>query len=249
MWLGLLKASSLNMMVHLPAMKQAKQQLQDGSWLKLAASTEGVQLYFALDGCKGGKQHHRYCTPHALRGPHSLWCQWCSYDPISWTAAGMKLIPETEIKLMRMLAALHMDVKCCAQVCVRWWPAPVDFMFVQDNVILQVDGSGHFTQFYGKNAGQALDTDMRFCLAAWQQNVSVVRVHDSDLSKKFGCAFFAAAMQHASSKQCIVLSPSYSTVKIYHQGGLHAYLELLSAVLGGAVLSVDKHDNVVMRRN
>lgn len=244
---SLWKAKHLNPGVQV-AMKEQKAAIAvaGGRPLGISNSLVTVKLYWGLTGCRPGKQHFRYCTPHALRKPMSLRCRFCSYDEVEWAAAKAQFIPVSEQLLMKMLAGVGLDQQVCCQVRFDWWPAPADFMLMRKPpVIIQADGSSHTKEMHGH---KQLDSDLRFCMQAYAHGVSVIRVHEHDTQCRVPALFLTAAVVAASNQVCIVLSPNYRTVYAVDNGILLDYAHMLACRLPGATISGGNYSNTIMFR-
>lgn len=147
---------------------------------------------------------------------------------------------------MHMLMVLQLDVSVCWQVMVDFWAAPVDFKFINQALIIQADGSCHFSAMYDNSTGQQLADDMRFCASGYKAGASIVRVHALELSNKRSTSFLQAALSIAINKCCIVLSPGYSTVCMYEAGGFVTYAQLLADMLPNTIVTQDVMHNIVI---
>lgn len=149
---------------------------------------------------------------------------------------------------MWQLAVLGMDQLFCPQTKLDFWAAPFDFMMLNKRVALQADGSRHFKDLYDTDVQQALKDDMRFCEAAVKADVSVVRVHQQQLTCMRYPAYLHAAIAEAENHTCIVLSPGYSTVQFYEKGRFLSYAHVLADRLPGFRVLVDTCYNIVISR-
>jgi hypothetical protein len=211
-------------------------------------SMTGEQFFWGLSHCVTGKQHYVYRTPHALKRGVDLRCPFCAYDPVLWTTAKRSIIAESEQHLMWQLAKLGIDQLFCPQTKLDFWAAPFDFMMLNKRVALQADGSRHFKDFYTTDVEQALKDDMRFCVAAVKAHVSVVRVHQQQLTGMRYPAYLQTAIAEAEKHTCIVLSPGYNTVHFYDKGWFVSYAQLLADQLPGFRVLVGMCSNVVITR-
>jgi very-short-patch-repair endonuclease len=228
------RATHLNPTIQLLSGNKAATQLPDGSWLNVANSTPGVQLFWGLEGCKNGLQHYRYCTPHALNKPLALCCPICSFDPDVWVAEGRQQPWESEQLLMRKLVRAGVSEVWCFQVSVPFWAAPVDFMHTSKKAIMQADGSAHFKDTFSASCQATLDNDMRCVVRAVSAGVSVIRVHDLQLQRGLQCGFLSHASFYATNTLCVLLSVGYTSVFIYEAGRMQTYVQALVGRLPGA---------------
>lgn len=245
-WQALSQAAWLNPDITLVALHQAHVAVSHATKTPISNSMTGRQFYFGLQGCSPGRQHYRYCTPHALRTLADLLCPFCKGGTRTWLEQRRSNIPYSEASIMCMLAILHMDTSLCWQVMVGFWAAPVDFKCMHHSVIIQADGSCHFKRMYDSTTGKHLDDDLRLCAAAYSAGYSVVRVHDLQLANMRNPAFLAAAVSTAASTRCVVLSPGYASVCMYDQGGFVTYAAMLCERLPGCSVSRDSFNNLVI---
>jgi hypothetical protein len=124
---ALQRAAHLNPTVRLLPGNRAVKQLADGSTLRIANSTTGVQLIWGLEGCRCGWQHYRICTCHGLSKPLSLRCPYGSYDEGEWEAANRQKPRQSEYMLMRELQAAQLSEQWCPQSGPHFWPEAVNF--------------------------------------------------------------------------------------------------------------------------
>lgn len=212
----------------------------------IVPSMTGEQFFWGLSHCVSGKQHFVYRTPHALKRVVDLRCPFCAYDPVIWTSGERSTIPESEQHLMWQLAMLGLDQLFCPQAKLDFWAAPFDFMMLNKRVALQADGSRHFKDFCDTNLEKALKDDMRFCEAAVKAHVSVVRVHQQQLTGMHHPTYLQAAIAEAEKHTCIVLSPGYSTVQFYDKGRFLSYAQVLADRLTGFRVLVSTYCNIVI---
>lgn len=239
-------ASWLNPAVTLGTLQQAHVAVSQITKTPISNSMTGHQFYFALEGCSPGRQHYRYCTPHALRAQADLLCPFCKGGTRAWLEHRRSSILDSEASIMCMLAMLHLDTSYSWQVRVAFWAAPVDFKCIHHSVIIQADGSCHFKRMYDSTTGKQLDDDLRFCAAAYSAGYSVVRVHDLQVANTSNPAFLAAAVSTAASTRCIVLSPGYASVCMYDSGRFVTYAGMLCDSLPGCCMSRDRYNNIVI---
>lgn len=236
---ALQRAAHLNPDVELLPGNKAVQHQPDGSVRRIANSTPYTHLFWGCEGCRGGLQHYRLCTSHALGKALALRCLYCSYDEGEWVAAGRQLPWESELKLMRELVGAQLSEEWCCQAAPGFWPAAVDFMHTSQKAIMQADGSGHFHDTFDVSCRSVLEQDMSCCVKAVEAGVSVIRVHDQQLQRGLRHGFLAAACQVATSCLCVVLSPAYHTVCIYEAGRMVTYADMLASRLpAGHVMRV-----------
>lgn len=227
-------------------MQQAYVELSKSTRVPITNSTTGQQLYFALEGCYPGKQHYRYCTPHALKTRAHLLCPFCKDGTDEWTQHKRRCIPSSESAIMFMLARLQLDIHFCWQVMLGFWAAPVDFKCISHPIIIQADGCCHFKDMYDSSTCKHLHDDMHFCAEAVKAGYSVVRVHDLQVTKLYDTNFLAAAISAAANTHCIVLSPGYTSVCMYESGCFVTYASMLSAMLPGSSMIRDRYNNCVI---
>lgn len=246
LWQALQTASGLNPRVLLPHPHVASICTSHGNTMPITNSTTGYQLYFALVGCQPGKQHYRYNTPHALRNSSQLLCPFCKGNSDEWREHKRRCIPKSELVIMHMLMVLQLDASVCWQVMVDFWAAPVDFKFINQALIIQADGSCHFSAMYDSTTGQQLADDLRFCASGYKAGASIVRVHALELSNKRSTSILQAALSIAVNKCCIVLSPGYTTVCMYEAGGFVTYAQLLADMLPDTIIAEDALHNIII---
>ena len=97
---------------------------------------------------------------------------------------------------------------------------------------MQADGSRHFKGIYDKDSREAIETDMRCCVEAVKGNVSMIRVHDLQMTMWLDAAFLPNATHIALTNLCVVLSLGYSNTLIYVAGRMRTYVDLLLEKLG-----------------
>lgn len=147
---------------------------------------------------------------------------------------------------MFMLARLQLDIHFCWQVMLGFWAAPVDFKCIGHPLIIQADGSYHFKDMYDSTTCKQLHDDLHFCAAAFRAGYSVVRVHDLQVTRVYDTNFLAAAIASATSTQCIVLSPGYTSVCMLESGCFVTYADMLCAMLPGSSTTRDCYNNCVI---
>lgn len=243
---ALRKATALNPAVTLPRFGKPTVRMPCGKCQPIVPSLTHVKLFWGTSHCLPGKQHYRHCTPHTLRHAIKLRCSFCAYNSVEWVAEGARVIAESEQWVMWQLGQLGLDQHFCWQAQPRWWQGSVDFMMLSQKVIIQADGSSHTKDMRGEEPGKQLDDDMRFCVAAVSKGVSVVRVHEQQLSGTQRPVYLAAAVQHAAADTCIVLSSGYNTVTFYHNHKPCTYAQLLAEQLSGFRVLHDACSNIVI---
>lgn len=236
-WRALSAAQHMNPAVQLLPGNRAVKALQEGSKLNISKSCIGVQLFWALRGCRPGLQHYRFCTPHALSKPLSLDCFFCNCDEAACAAAKRQMPAESEQWLMQKLQAAGVCTEWCWQVQLSWWGAAFDFMHISQRAVMQSDGSSHFTDMYGVACRARLETDMRFCVAAVIALISVIRVHDLQHRMWICEEFLRTATSVATNCRCVVLSVGYRGVCLLEAGQLLTYAARLAQLLGGWVVT------------
>lgn len=228
------RAAHLNPGIQLLAGNRAATQLSDGSWLKIANSSTGVQMFWGCEGCTGGLQHYRLCTPHTLSKALALRCTFCSYAREEWEAEGRQQLWDSELRLMQELIRAGLSDQWCHQVVPGFQSSAVDFMHTSKKAIMQADGSAHFKETFGASFRAALESDMRGTVDAVRARVSVIRVHDLQLQQGLPPQFLSCASLYATSTLCVVLSWGYTTVFAYEAGRMQSYVEVLVGRLPGA---------------
>lgn len=221
----------------------------DGTVINVTNSLTGLQLFWGLSGCLGGRQHFRCCTPHALAQPADLFCPLCMYGGLAWIAAGKPQLPMSELQLMAMLRAVGLDELACPQVTMSFWHGAIDFMLTSKRVVLQADGNSHSRGIHSDNPAKKLSTNLSFCVAAVGHGVSAVRIHESDMATTIHTAFLLAAIEAASKQTCTVLSPGYRFAYAYEAGQMLTFAELLARRLGGATVTHGPFGIVVISRD
>lgn len=206
----------------------------DGSSVKIPNSCNYIQLFWALQGCRGGLQHYRCCTAHTLSKALSLNCFFCNPDEAECKAEKRLMPTESELWVMRKLLAAQLSTEWCWQVqFIDCWGAACDFMHISKKAVLQVDGSSHFKDMFGKTCRAQLETDLSFCVKAVQRGVSVIRVHELQQRMWLSEGFLQNATAVATSGVCIVLSVGYCGVHMLEGGQLVSYADRLAQLLGG----------------
>ena len=204
-----------------------------GSYRTITHSTVGMPLVWAMDGCCAGVQHFRMGTPHGLCKPGALSCIFCSGDGAACTTGqGLKL-PVSEQQLKAVAIAACVSEEMCWQARVPFWRGAVDFLFLQHPVVIQADGSSHFTGIHGLTSDQKLALDIEFCVRAVQARVSVIRVHDAELKTNMQPDCLLEAVRAAKSGVCVVLSTSFTIASLCDNGQQVPFVEHLAGKLGG----------------
>lgn len=226
-------AAQLNPEVQLLAGNRARKQQSDGSLSSITNTTPYVRMFWGCEGCKPGVQHFRFATPHGLNKALALRCLICSFDPAEWEAAERQAPAESELWLMHKMVQAGLDQQWSSQAVMGFWPqAPVDFMHLSQKAAMQADGSRHFKGIYDKDSREALETDMRCCVEAVKAHVSMIRVHDLQMTMWLDAAFLPNATHMALTNLCVVLSLGYSNTLIYVEGRMRKYVDLLLEKLG-----------------
>jgi hypothetical protein len=226
-------AAHLNPAVQLLTKNRAGLKLPDGSVRGITNSTVYVRMFWGCEGCKQGVQHYRFATPHGLSKALALRCLFCSYDADEWKAAHRQQLDQSELWLMGKLVKAGLDLQWSCQAAPTWWKAAVDFKHMTQKAAMQVDGSSHFRGIHDTQSRDALETDMRCCVAAIKANVSMIRVHDLQNTMWLDDAFLPKATHIALNNLCVVLSLGFSNTTIYVDGCMRTYAGMLAEKLGG----------------
>lgn len=196
---------------------------------------EGLQFVLACRGCQQGKQHCRKCTLNAIRDKDGkLFCIFCG-------AAEAKGLAETERRFMDLLQEWELDEKFAMQVDVPWWKGRVDFMYLpepqkspQPCIIIQVDGTAHFTKHRGSGMMKSVERDMACCGAAFRAGARMLRIHHHDLeSPDRG---WVDLLLEEQSKPCVVLTLAYAAVAWFKGMKKVKYPWELASLLGDNVV-------------
>lgn len=241
-------AQHLNERVQVLPKYRAVLSLPVGKPKPIVSSMTGFKFFWGLSQCIAGKQHYRLCTPHALKCDVCVRCPFCAYDAGVWVAARKNEIWGSELRLMAMLIAIKRDQEVCWQVKLGFWAAPVDFKFMHLAVVLQADGSCHFQQMYQESTGQRLYDDLKFCVAAVEAGISVIRVHVADINRRAYPNYLPPAIEAAAAAVRIVLSSGYSTVYIFENGQLLTYAQVLANMLPGSNVMTDAYNNTIISK-
>lgn len=203
-----------------------------------------LQLYFKLQCREAGKQHYKFCTPRALKKASDLWCPFCSFDMVLWTAARKKLIIANELPFIRMLVNNGVCVNWCHQVRLGFWEGLADFYNRQLGVCVQIDGPTHWEGMHIYHHTKASLRDFQCNKAAFDTRVAVVRVHEADLTHR-DCVF--AAINAAAANRAVVLTSTYHTIGWQQQGHWVAYACFLQQHFGSSSRSyTDPYHNTVI---
>ena len=202
----------------------------------LSKTMEGQQFVLACSGCKEGKQHFRKCTLNAIRlSLDKLKCLYCR----DWKK-GDKVLAKTEIAFMGLLQQWGLDEECAMQVAVPWSKGRVDFVYLpepqkspQPCIIVQVDGTAHFTKHYGTEVLKSVEKDMGCCCDAFEASARMLRMHHLDLED--ADRGLVDWLLEEQSKPRVVLSSAYGSVKLRQGRDLVSYPKVLAAKLGGDV--------------
>jgi hypothetical protein len=220
----------------------------DGRKTYIRKTTEGLQLYMNAEGCRPSKQHMMLRTPHAVSKPGSLLCTICQCAGEKYSGQG-QAPSKAELGFISMLASLELDQQTAWQVATWWWKerkAQIDAYIYTAKLYLQVDGSKHTSCFRGKKAASSIATDVDCCAAAWEAGASLMRVHHADIGNSES---LLEAVVSAKQQQCIVLSPSFSTVNWKGpDGGRQTYAKYLLDRLPDCVMTDHGSSNIVYTR-
>lgn len=187
-------------------------------------STEGVKVVVRCEGCVPGKRHYRKSTLKTLRKPGALQCRFCMVCARVPAEGGVQLPYTTEQRFMEVVWRLGWDEDFCFQVVPPFWGWCMDFFNLAQEYYVQVDGSCHWAGMYSQKCQEVLGADFEQARRAVAQGATVVRVHEHDLRCDPVVANTLAAAQGFVGA---VLSPSYATQWVSHQGQRQLYTQAL----------------------
>lgn len=173
--------------------------------LNVCKTMEGVKLYHRCTGCTV-RQHSKYCTPHTITIESDLWCPFCMFDKNTWQAVGKGIVHTSELSMMAVFRELGLDTLVSWQVQAEFWRGCIDFWVRGFNKFVQADGSVHLYGGWGEKRADLFKRDVRFCTAAYKENVQVIRVHPDYVNRSM---YLPAALSLRSTAGLVVLSPSY----------------------------------------
>lgn len=200
----------------------------------LTKTKEGLQVVMGCLECKGGKQHLKCCTLNAVRANmSSLLCLFCDSNKV-------KDLPKCEREFIGLLKAWGLDQEFAFQVALPGMHGRVDFMHLPkplvspwDAVIVQIDGTCHFTRYRGQDKLKTVGADMASSKQLYDKGAKLLRIHHADLDQ---CPReLVTRVIESSCKPCVVLSRAFRGLR-WHEGMTPVtYPNVLQSLLGEGV--------------
>jgi hypothetical protein len=191
------------------------------------SSTEGVKVVARCEGCCQGRRHYRKATPKTLSKAGTLHCRLCLVGARLPKPAHVKMPHTTEQVFIAVLWQLGMDERFMFQVVPsepEFWHRCMDFFNYVDGYYVQVDGACHWADMYKQSCVQVLDADFQQASDAIEHKVTLVRIHEADLTR---VDVVAATLAAARGFVGVVLSPSYASQWVPCHGQKVLYTQAL----------------------
>lgn len=215
-------------------------QLPDGSQQTVVKSLDYRKLYFKCTGCGAGVQHFRLATAHTVQQPEKLQCKLCACVAGMAEGPSKGLASSEEVVFVMQLQHTQWWGEVSWQVHPSWWGGCTDLYILTRQVHIQVDGTAHFKSTRGCSVNGIVERDMQCCLKAWVAGDAVIRVHVSDIAD---LGFLSPAIEFATGKGCIVLSPGYMGHRYRVGEKWLSYADVLQQKLTGCITSYDMSGN------
>lgn len=200
----------------------------------LTKTKEGLQVVMGCLKCKGRKPHFKWCTLNAVRDDmSSLLCFFCDDKRV-------EKLPICEREFIGLLKAWGLDHQFAFQASLPGIHGRVDFMHLPkpmvspwDAVIIQIDGTSHFTRYRGQDKLKTAGADMARSKLLYDKGAKLLRIHHADLDQ---CPReLVTKVVESNCKPCVVLSRAYSGLR-WHEGMTPVtYPTVLQSMLGEGV--------------
>lgn len=146
----------------------------EGQRVRLSNTLEGWRFAFR---CNCQQYHCRYCTFKTLQDEDDLFCQFCNHGTPAGPQQSSTHVPQCEIDAMQAWRQLRLDYAVACQVDLPFWHGRVDFYHMPTKLVVQIDGSSHFSGTHQVQPWDQLVRDLDCCAAAWKKGVRMLRIH------------------------------------------------------------------------
>lgn len=179
--------------------------------------------------------HHKWCTPEAIRGVHTLACVLCTHEQL--LRAQRRVLPSegTQAPFMRRLDKRLLPYEWVweARVLPKW-RGLIDIYIVGCQLMVQLDGAQHFESAMHEQAlATQVGRDVACNVLAWEARARLVRLHYNDTGSH-GMGIVEAAMQYAQQHPgapLLVLSSSFAGVPLLGATGMQPYYQVMASHL------------------